>query len=128
MGEALLAGSALAAFLAGLVAFFAPCCAMVMLPRYRAAADGSRRRRTAWLTLVFVAGVATIVWPLTVGAAGLAALIASQHEALFLVGGATMLAVGWATLTGWMFSGAPAIGGGSDRGGVVGVYAMGVFS
>ena len=128
MGEALLAGSALAAFLAGLVAFFAPCCAMVMLPTYVAAATGSSRWKTAWLTLVFVAGVATIVWPLTIGAAGLASLIATQHEALFIVGGLVMLAVGWATLTGWMFSGAPAIGGGSDRGGVLGVYLMGVFS
>ena len=128
MGEALLAGSALAAFLAGLVAFFAPCCAMVMLPTYLAAATGSNRWKTAWLTLVFVAGVATIVWPLTIGAAGLASLIATQHEALFIVGGVVMLGVGWATLTGWMFSGAPAIGGGSDRGGVLGVYVMGVFS
>ena len=128
MGEALLAGSALAAFLAGLVAFFAPCCAMVMLPTYLAAATGSSRWKTAWLTLVFVAGVATIVWPLTIGAAGLASLIAAEHEALFIVGGLVMLAVGWATLTGWMFSGAPAIGGGSDRGGVLGVYVMGVFA
>lgn len=128
MGEALLAGSALAAFLAGLVAFFAPCCAMVMLPTYLAAAAGSSRWRTAWLTVVFVAGVATIVWPLTIGAAGLASLLSSQHEGLFLVGGAIMIIVGWATLTGWMFSGAPAIGGGSDHGGVLGVYGMGVFS
>ena len=128
MGEALLAGSALAAFLAGLVAFFAPCCAMVMLPTYLAAATGSSRWRTALLTLVFVAGVATIVWPLTIGAAGLASLLASQHEAVFIVGGGIMIAVGWATLTGWMFSGAPPIGGGTDRGGVLGVYGMGVFS
>jgi cytochrome c biogenesis protein CcdA len=128
MGEALLAGSALAAFLSGMVAFFAPCCAMVMLPTYLAAATGSSRWKTAWLTAIFVAGVATIVWPLTVGAAGLASLIASEHEGLFLVGGAIMIAVGWATLSGWMFSGAPALAGGSDRRGVLGVYLMGVFS
>jgi cytochrome c-type biogenesis protein len=128
MGEALLAGSALAAFLAGVVAFFAPCCAMVMLPTYLASATGSGRWRTAWLTFVFVAGVGTIVWPLTIGAAGLASLLSSQHEALFIVGGVVMLAVGWATLTGWMFSGAPALAGGSDRGGVLGVYTMGVFA
>ena len=128
MGEALLAGSALAAFLAGVVAFFAPCCAMVMLPSYLAAATGSSRWRTAWLSAVYIAGVATIVWPLTVGAAGLATLLAERHALLFIAGGAIMIAVGWATLVGWMFAGAPALGGGSDRGGVLGVYLMGVFS
>jgi cytochrome c-type biogenesis protein len=127
MGEALLTGSALAAFLAGLVAFFAPCCAFVMLPTYLASVAGANRWRTAALTAVFVAGVATVVWPLTVGAAGLSSLISAQHELLFLVGGALMVAVGLATLRGWMWHGAPAAGGG-DPSGVVGIYTMGVFA
>jgi cytochrome c biogenesis protein CcdA len=49
MGEALLSGSALAAFLAGMVAFFAPCCAFVMLPTYLASMAGASRWRTAVL-------------------------------------------------------------------------------
>ena len=54
MGGALLTGSALAAFLAGMVAFFAPCCAFVMLPTYLASVTGASRWRTAALTGVFV--------------------------------------------------------------------------
>ena len=127
MGEALLGGSALAAFLAGMVAFFAPCCAFVMLPTYLASVTGASRWRTAALTAVFVAGVATVVWPLTVGAAGLSQLIAANHETMFVLGGVMMLVVGAATLRGWMWSHAPAVGGG-DPSGVLGIYGMGVFA
>ncbi|MDO8630503.1 MAG: cytochrome c biogenesis protein CcdA [Phycisphaerales bacterium] len=127
MGEALLSGSALAAFLAGMVAFFAPCCAFVMLPTYLSGVAGAGHWRTAGLTALFVAGVATIVWPLTVGAAGLSQLIAANHETLFVFGGAMMIAVGAATLGGWMWRHAPSVGGG-DPSGVVGIYMMGVFA
>lgn len=127
MGEALLGGSALAAFLAGMVAFFAPCCAFVMLPTYLASVTGASRWRTAALTAVFIGGVATIVWPLTVGAAGLSQLIAANHETMFLLGGTMMLVVGASTLRGWMWHHAPSVGGG-DPSGVVGIYLMGVFA
>ncbi len=127
MGQALLSGSALAALLAGMVAFFAPCCAFVMLPTYLASVAGARKWRTAGLTAVFVAGVATVVWPLTVGAAGLSQLIAANHETMFLLGGSMMLAIGVATLRGWMWHHTPSVGGG-DPSGVVGIYLMGVFS
>jgi len=127
MGETLLSGSALAAFLAGSVAFFAPCCAFVMLPTYLASVTGASRWRTAGLTALFIAGVATVVWPLTIGAAGLSQLIAANHETMFVLGGVMMLVVGAATLSGWMWHHAPAIGGG-DPSGLVGIYLMGVFA
>jgi cytochrome c-type biogenesis protein len=127
MGGALLTGSALAAFLAGMVAFFAPCCAFVMLPTYLASVTGASRWRTAALTAVFTVGVATVVWPLTAGAAGLSQLISANHETMFLLGGLMMLAVGAATLRGWMWNHAPSVGGGDPKG-VVGVYMMGVFA
>lgn len=127
MGEALLSGSALAAFLAGTVAFFAPCCAFVMLPTYLASVAGASRWRTAALTGVFILGVATVVWPLTVGAAGLAQVIATNHEELFLLAGVVMLLVGAATLKGWMWHHAPSVGGG-DPSGLLGIYVMGVFA
>jgi cytochrome c biogenesis protein CcdA len=127
MGSALLTGSALAAFLAGMVAFFAPCCSFVMLPTYLASVTGANRWRTAALTAIFVAGVATVVWPLTVGAAGLSQLIAANHETMFLLGGLMMLATAYATLTGKMWHFAPSAGRG-DPAGVVGIYMMGVFA
>ena len=128
MGEALLTGSALAAFFAGLVAFFAPCCAMVMLPSYLAGAAGAARARLALLTGVFILGVATVVWPLTVGAAGLAAAISDAHGPLFVIGGSIMLVVAWATLRGWMWN-MPSFGGGRGTStGIAGVYSLGLVS
>ena len=127
MGEALLTGSALAAFLAGLVAFFAPCCAMVMLPSYLAGATGAARGRLALLTGIFILGVATVVWPLTIGAAGLAAMISDAHGPLFVVGGVIMLLVAWGTLKGWMWT-MPAFGGRSTSTGIAGVYSLGLVS
>ena len=55
-----MAGSLAAACAAGMVAFFAPCCAGVMMPAYLAAIGGGKRLRVAQLTAVYVAGVALV--------------------------------------------------------------------
>lgn len=104
MGELLLGGSAAAAFLAGVVAFFAPCCATVMLPSYLATTVGATGWRLVPLTGLYIAGVATVVLPLTIGAAGLASLINRYHVLLFVGGGTMMIAIGAATLRGRMWS------------------------
>jgi cytochrome c biogenesis protein CcdA len=105
MNEGLLAGSGAAAFAAGVVAFFAPCCAGVMLPAYLAAIAGGSRWRVARLTALYVAGVAVVVWPITLGAAGLASLITRWHALLFLAGGLMMIGVAVLLYrsTMWMF-------------------------
>ena len=93
MSQALLAGSAAAAFAAGLVAFFAPCCSGVMVPTYLAAVAGGSRWRIARLTALYVAGVAVVVWPITLGASAISSLVGRWHGALFLAGGLLMLLV-----------------------------------
>ena len=126
MGELLLGGSAAAAFLAGMVAFFAPCCATVMLPSYLATTAGARGWRLAPLTGLYIAGVATVVLPLTVGAAGLASLLNRNHALLFVFGGLMMIAIAIATLRGWMWSThlpQSTLGTGGAA-----VYGMGVFA
>ncbi len=89
----LLAGSLAAAFAAGMVAFFAPCCAGVMMPAYLAAIGGGRRLRIARLTGVYVAGVALVVLPITLGAAAAASYLARWHPQLFVLGGLMMIGV-----------------------------------
>ncbi|MHB8491116.1 MAG: cytochrome c biogenesis CcdA family protein [Solirubrobacteraceae bacterium] len=100
--SALFAGSAGAAFAAGLVAFFAPCCAAVMAPAYLAAIGRGSRWRVARMTALYVAGVAMVVWPITLGAAGLASVITRYHPVLFVVGGLMMIAVAVALWRGTM--------------------------
>lgn len=93
MTDLLLAGSLAAAFAAGMVAFFAPCCAGVMMPAYLAAIGGGQRLRVARLTAVYVAGVALVVLPITLGAAALASYVSSWHPQMFTLGGLMMIGV-----------------------------------
>ena len=126
MGQALLAGSAAAAFAAGLVAFFAPCCAAVMAPTYLAAVGRGNKWRVARLTALYVAGVAVVVWPITLGAAGLATLLTQWHPVLFVAGGLMMLSVAiflWRGAMMPMMFPQPKLGGSA-----MSVFGLGAFS
>jgi cytochrome c biogenesis protein CcdA len=102
VSDLLLAGSLAAAFAAGTVAFFAPCCAGVMTPAYLAAIGGGRRLRVARLTAIYVAGVAGVVLPITLGAAALASYVSRWHPQLFVFGGLMMVGVAVALWRGTM--------------------------
>lgn len=124
--DALLAGSLAAAFAAGLVAFFAPCCAGVMLPTYLAAVSGGSRFRVARLSALYVGGVAVVVLPITLGASALAAFVSDWHAQLFVLGGVMMLLVAAAIWRGTMLPvkvPKPALTGSAGS-----VFALGAFS
>lgn len=124
--DALLAGSLAAAFAAGLVAFFAPCCAGVMLPTYLAAIAGGRRLRVLAASALYVAGVATVVLPITLGASALASTISNWHTQLFVLGGVMMILVAVALWRGTMLHVGlrkPALTGSPGS-----VFALGAFS
>ena len=122
----LLAGSLAAAFAAGTVAFFAPCCAGVMMPAYLAAIGGGQRLRIARLTAVYVAGVALVVLPITLGAAAAAAYLSRWHSQLFALGGLMMIGVAVALWRGTMLP----VGMPQPRltGSTLSVFGLGVFS
>ncbi|MBK3570960.1 cytochrome c biogenesis protein CcdA [Streptomyces sp. MBT62] len=127
MGELLFGTTLLASFLGGVVALLAPCCVSVMLPAYLATGF---RRRTGILaaTLVFAAGVATVIVPIGLGATALVSLISGHHLLVFSLGGAAMAAGGIALLAGWkprlpMIAGRAPVGHGFGS-----VYGLGVFS
>ena len=124
--DALFAGSLAAAFAAGLVAFFAPCCAGVMLPTYLAAVSGGSRLRVARLSALYVAGVAVVVLPITLGASVLAAYVSDWHAQLFVLGGVMMLFVAAALWRGTMLPvnvPKPVL-----TGSAASVFALGAFS
>lgn len=124
--DVLLAGSLAAAFAAGLVAFFAPCCAGVMLPTYLAAVSGGSRFRIARLSAVYVAGVAVVVFPITLGASALAAYVSDWHAQIFVLGGVMMLFVAAALWRGSMLPlkvPKPVL-----TGSAASVFALGAFS
>ena len=121
-----MAGSVAAAFAAGMVAFFAPCCAGVMMPAYLAAIGGGQRLRVARLTAVYVLGVSVVVLPITLGAAALASYVSRWHAQMFTIGGLMMIGVAVALWRGSMLP----INVAQPRmtGSTLSVFGLGVFS
>lgn len=125
----LTSGSVLAAFLAGGVALFAPCCIVFLAPGYLALAARNRRSRLLPLTFAFTAGLALVMVPITLGTSLVAATIARFHPALYYAGGALMLALAALALSGRMWS-LPRFIRAPDtrRGDSASFFAFGVFS
>jgi cytochrome c-type biogenesis protein len=129
MSNLLTTGSVLAAFFAGGVALFAPCCIVFLAPSYLAVAVKNRRWRLLPLTFIFAAGLAVILIPITLGVSLIAGTIAHYHQPLYYAGGALMLALAVFTLSGRMvslpnFVRAPD----TSRGDSASFFALGVFS
>lgn len=120
-------GSVVAAFLAGTVALFAPCCISVMLPAYFSSAFQNRRALVA-MTLIFAAGIATIILPIALGAAVVQRFIVGQHVFVYAVIGLTLVGLAGFTLLGGRLRlpmpGARAGG----KAGPLSVYGLGAFS
>ena len=120
-------GSVVAAFVAGVIALLAPCCLSVMLPAFFASSFQNRRILAA-MTVVFAAGIGTVILPLALGASALRSLITAEHSTIYLLGGALMIGLGLFTLGGGkMMLPTPSIGR-SGSTGVAGVYSLGLFS
>ena len=130
MGAELLAtGSILAAFFAGGVALFAPCCIVFLAPSYLAAAAKNERWRLLPLTFVFAGGLALVLVPITLGASLLAGAIAKYHVPLYWGGGLLMIGLGFLALSGRMWS-LPSFLKAPDanRGDSATFFSLGVFS
>ncbi|WP_122263708.1 cytochrome c biogenesis CcdA family protein [Ornithinimicrobium cerasi] len=130
MGTELLAtGSILAAFFAGAVALFAPCCIVFLAPAYLAAAVKNNRWRLLPLTFVFAAGLAVVLVPITLGVSLVAGAIAKYHVQLYWAGGLLMIALGLLALSGRMWS-MPSVLRAPDtaRGDSATFFSLGVFS
>jgi cytochrome c-type biogenesis protein len=126
LSDLLMAGSLAAAFAAGMVAFFAPCCAGVMMPAYLAAISGGSRKRVARLTAVYVLGVSVVVLPITLGAAALSGYLTQWHSQMFAVGGLMMIGVAVALWRGTMLP--VNVPQPKMTGSTLSVFGLGVFS
>ena len=129
MGNLLASGSVVAAFFAGGVALFAPCCIVFLAPGYLALAARNHRWRLLPLTFAFTAGLALVLVPITLGISLVAASIARFHAPLYYAGGTLMLALAALALSGRMWS-MPRFLPDPDagRGDSASFFAFGVFS
>ncbi len=85
--------SLIAAFMAGMVALFAPCCISYLLPAYFANIF-RERKRVLLMTLVYSAGIFTIMLPVVLGAKVITDLFFRLHNQTYIVGGAVMIIIG----------------------------------
>ena len=129
MGDLLTTGSVMAAFFAGGVALFAPCCIVFLAPSYLAVAVKNRRWRLLPLTFVFAAGLALVLVPITLGMSLVASAVATYHQPLYYAGGLLMLGLAGLSLSGRMMS-LPTFLHAPDtsRGETGSFFALGVFS
>jgi cytochrome c biogenesis protein CcdA len=129
MGNLLASGSVLAAFFAGTVALFAPCCIVFLAPGYLALAARGRPGGRGAPTFAFTAGLALVLVPITLGISLVAATIARFHAPLYYAGGSLMLVLAALTLSGRMWS-MPRFLHAPDarRGDSASFFALGVFS
>jgi cytochrome c-type biogenesis protein len=124
-----LGGSLLAAFVAGAVALFAPCCIAVMFPAFFAASVRNHRWRLVPLAFLFAAGVATVLVPVTLGLSLLTEGLLRYHALVYGLGAVLLVTLAVVSLTGVSWS-LPFLRNSPDisRTDSAGVYALGVFS
>lgn len=129
MGTLLTTGSILAAFFAGAVALFSPCCIVFLFPAYLASAVKNRRWTLLPLTFVFAIGLAAVLLPVTLGVGLVMTSVRRFHTPLYVVGGLLMLTLAVLSLLGrsWnlpRFVRTPDV----EQGDTASVFALGVFS
>lgn len=88
--DLIFSASIIASFLAGMAALFAPCCITILLPTYLASAF-QEKKNILKMTFIFFSGLAAILVPIGLGAAGLARLFSNFHKEMYLVGGFFMI-------------------------------------
>lgn len=84
--------SLFAAFIAGMVALFAPCCISYLFPAY----IGNifrERRQVLFMTFVYSLGIFVVMMPVVLGAKALQMLFFEMHDQTYLFGGIVMLIV-----------------------------------
>ncbi|MDP3997372.1 MAG: cytochrome c biogenesis protein CcdA [Candidatus Andersenbacteria bacterium] len=97
--EALYQVSLVAAFVAGMVALFAPCCITFLLPAYLGNVF-KEKKKVLLMTLVYSLGIFVVMLPIVLGARALAGFFFRWHDVTYYVGGVFMIMVAGLALLG----------------------------
>jgi len=82
--------SLIAAFIAGMVALFAPCCISFLLPAYLGNVF-KEKEKVVLMTLVFGLGIFAVMMPAVLGVAALSKTLFIYHDSIYFFGGVVML-------------------------------------
>lgn len=89
----------LAAFLAGIVALFAPCCISYLFPAYLGSIF-KEKKKILLMTFIYSLGIFTVMMPIVLGASILSTVFMRFHETTYIIGGSLMILVSFITLLG----------------------------
>lgn len=91
--------SLIAAFVAGMVALFAPCCITFLLPAYLGGVF-KEKEKVLLMTLVFGLGIFVVLLPAVLGIAFISKLLFTYHDNVYILGGLVMIIVSFISLLG----------------------------
>lgn len=84
--------SLIAAYIAGMVALFAPCCISYLFPAYLGNIF-KERRQVLFMTFIYSLGIFVVMMPIVLGTRALQSLFFELHDQTYLFGGVFMLFV-----------------------------------
>ena len=91
--------SLIAAFIAGMVALFAPCCISYLLPAYLGNIF-KEKKRVIFMTLIYSLGIFVVLLPVVLGAQFLASMFFKLHDQTYLFGSILLIGVAFLSLFG----------------------------
>lgn len=120
--------SLIAAFVAGMVALFAPCCITFLLPAYLGSVF-KEKEKILFMTLVFGAGIFVTLMPAVLGVALISKALFRYHDLIYILGGLVMIGVSLTTFLGIKMP-MPNLPGSGREGktDVPSIFILGIFS
>lgn len=119
--------SLIAAFVAGMVALFAPCCVTFLLPAYLGNVF-KEKERVLLMTLIFGAGIFVVLLPAVLGVAALSKFFFDNHDIVYLIGAVVMLITSVIAFLGIKLPMPRLPGNESGKTDVLSVFSLGIFS
>ncbi|MDO8658077.1 MAG: cytochrome c biogenesis protein CcdA [Candidatus Levybacteria bacterium] len=119
--------SLIAAFAAGIVALFAPCCITFLLPAYLGGVF-KEKEKVLLMTLVFGLGIFVVLLPAVLGVSFVSRLLFRYHDQMFVIGGIVMILVSAVSLLGIKLPMPRIPGRNTGKTDVISIFMLGVFS
>jgi cytochrome c-type biogenesis protein len=119
--------SLIAAFVAGMVALFAPCCVTFLLPAYLGNVF-KEKERVLFMTLVFGTGIFVVLLPAVLGVAALSKFFFDNHDIVYLLGAVVMLITSIIAFLGIKLPMPSLPGTPSGKTDVLSIFTLGIFS
>lgn len=127
MDNLLLQTSLIAAFIAGMVALFAPCCITFLLPAYLGSVF-KEKERVLLMTLVFGLGIFVVLLPAVLGVAFVSRLLFRYHDTVYILGGVVMILVSLIAFLGIKLPMPSLPSKNNKRVDVFSIFTLGIFS